>query len=441
MRTTTDSTASDAIERALEAARSPRAARAFLSLDPEGARAAARAADRGEVIGPLAGRPVSIKDLFDVVGERTTAGSAVLADAPVAAADAPAVARLRAAGAAFVGRTNTSEFAFSGVGFNPHHGTPVNAALDTGPGPGQHVPGGSTSGGATSVAAGAAWAALGSDTGGSLRIPAALQGLVGWKSTARLVPTAGAVPLSPTLDTVGAITSTVEDAIAVHEVLAARRVGRATTPLAALAVAVPCRLFLDGLDATVGRAFERALGTLAAAGARIEEIDFEPVDALASINAAGGFSAAESWRHHRALLASDGGRYDPRVAARIRRGEAIDDAAYAALVAARADWIARATADLAPYDALLSPTVPIVAPRLAETIADDSAFFAVNGLLLRNPSVVNFLDGCAASLPCHGPGEAPVGLMVWHGAMHDDAVLGACLAIEAALARPAPGAA
>ena len=430
--------AAESIERALAAARSPRADRAFLSLDPAGARASAIAADRardaGRDPGPLGGRAVSIKDLFDQLGKKTTAGSVVLADGPPATADAPAVARLRAAGAAFVGRTNTSEFAFSGVGWNPHHGTPVNAALDAGPGPEQHVPGGSTSGGATSVAAGAAWAALGSDTGGSLRIPAALQGLVGFKPTARLVPTAGAVPLSTTLDSIGAITLTVDDAIAVHEVLAARRVPPEARPLAALSFAVPRRLFLDGLDATVGRAFERAIDTLAAAGARVVEIEFALVDELAAINAAGGFSAAESWRHHRDRLAHDGDRYDPRVAARMRRGEAIDDDAYRALVAARADWIARAADAMAPFDALLSPTVPMVAPRLADTVASDAAFFAVNGRLLRNPSVVNFLDGCAIGLPCHGDGEAPVGLMAWHAALHDDAVLGAARAIEAALA-------
>ena len=180
---------------------------------------------------PLAGLAVSVKDLFDVAGQPTTAGSMVLADRPPASADCPAVARLRAAGAALVGHTNLTEFAFSGVGINPHHGTPANPAtaqLDATP----RIPGGSTSGGAVSVAGGAAWAALGSDTGGSIRIPAALQGLVGFKSTARLVPTEGCIPLSTTLDTACAITRSVRDAVLLHEVLAARRVALAGAPAA-----------------------------------------------------------------------------------------------------------------------------------------------------------------------------------------------------------------
>ena len=387
----------------------------------------------GAPLPPLAGLAVSVKDLFDVAGHVTTAGSTVLADRPAAARDAPAVARLRAAGAALVGHTNMTEFAFSGVGINPHLGTPVNpAAARLVPEP--RIPGGSTSGGATSVAGRAAWAALGSDTGGSIRIPAALQGLVGFKSTARRVPTDGAIPLSTTLDTACAITLSVRDAVCVHEILAAREVARPARPLRALRLALPTTTLLDALDTHVAAAFTRAIGVLRDAGAAIEEIELAELDALSRLQASGGFAAAESWAWHRRLLAAREADYDPRVALRIRRGEAIGAADYLDLVAARSAWIAATSERLRGFDALLSPTVPIVAPALAPLVASDADFHAANALLLRNPSVVNLLDGCALSLPCHAPGELPVGLMVWSSAMRDDEVLGASLAIEAALA-------
>jgi len=363
----------------------------------------------------------------------SAAGSTVLAAAPPAGADAPAVARLRRAGAAFIGRTNMTEFAYSGVGINPHHGTPANAAtqpLDPEP----RIPGGSTSGGATSVASGAAWAALGSDTGGSIRIPAALQGVVGFKSTARLVPTAGAVPLSTTLDTVCAMTRSVRDAVLLHEILADRKVALSHPPLAALTLAVPQTMMLDGLDATVAQAFARAVSTLAAAGARIVDVALPELGEVASMNASGGLLAAEAWAWHRRLLAEHEAGYDPRVARRLHRGEAISAADYIDLVAARRDWTLRVEAALRGFDAMLSPTVPIVAPQRAPLVADDAAFLAANGLLLRNTSPVNLLDGCAVSLPCHTASELPAGLMVWSAALHDDSILDAALAIAAALA-------
>lgn len=381
----------------------------------------------------LAGLAVSVKDLFDVAGQPTTAGSAVLAGRPAATADAPAVARLRAAGAALIGHTNMTEFAFSGVGINPHHGTPVNpvtARLDAT----ARIPGGSTSGGAVSVAGGAAWAALGSDTGGSIRIPAALQGLVGFKSTARRVPTAGAVPLSTTLDTACAITLSVRDAVLLHEVLADRRAALAGRGLRSLRFALPTTTLLDAMDESVAAGFWHSIDALRTAGATIEEIELPELAALSQLQVSGGFAAAESWAWHRRLLAEHEAGYDPRVAVRIRRGAAISAADYIDLVTARTAWIASMAQRLRRFDVLLSPTVPVVAPALAPLVASDDAFHAANALLLRNPSVVNMLDGCALSLPCHAPGEMPVGLMVWSGAMQDDAVLDASLAIEAALA-------
>ena len=382
--------------------------------------------------GPLAGMQISIKDLFDVAGQITAAGSKVLANAPAAAVDSIAVARIRAAGAAIAGRTNMVEFAFSGVGINPHYGTPVNPAdMKI-----ERIPGGSSSGAAVSVASGAAHAGLGSDTGGSIRIPAALCGIVGFKSTARLVPTTGALPLSTSLDTVCALTRSVKDAVTVHGVLAARDVKLSAKPLANCRFAVARTLMQDSLDSTVARAFERTLKLLRSSGAQIEEIDLSEISELASINATGGLSAAESYAWHRELITAHQADYDPRVALRILRGSAMMAFEYIDLLAARADWIARMNVRLKGFDAVLSPTVPIVAPPVSSVLNDDTEFFRINGLLLRNTSVVNMLDGCGISLPCHVPNELPVGLMLWHAAMHDDAVLDAALQVENLLKRP-----
>ena len=379
--------------------------------------------------GPLAGVSVSVKDLFDVAGQVTKAGSKVLQNAPPATADCPAVARLRAAGAVLAGRTNMVEFAFSGVGINPHYGTPVNPA-DTRV---ERIPGGSSSGAAVSVATGAAMVGLGSDTGGSIRIPAALCGIVGFKSTAHLVPTTGALPLSTSLDTVCALTRSVTDAITVHEVLAARSVKLPHKPLANCRFAVARTLMQDGLDSTVASAFERTLRLLRSAGAQIDEIELTEISELATINATGGLSAAESYAWHRHLIAAHQADYDPRVALRIMRGADMTAFEYIDLLAARADWVARMNVRLQGFDSVLSPTVPIVAPPIESVLTNDTEFFRVNGLLLRNTSVVNMLDGCGISLPCHQAGELPVGLMLWQTAMHDDIVLDAAIQIESLL--------
>ncbi len=393
---------------------------------------------------PLAGLAVSIKDLFDVEGEVTAAGSRVLADSRPAARDCPAVARLRAAGGVLLGRTNMTEFAFSGVGINPHYGTPVNPADASN----ARVPGGSSSGAAVSVATGAAFIGLGSDTGGSIRIPAALNGIVGFKNTARLTSTEGAVPLSTTLDTVCAMTRSVRDAIEAHEILSGRSVARSNKPLSGYRLAVARTSMLDSLDATVAGAFERTLRTLRDAGANIEEIAIDAIRDLGTLQATGGFTAAEAYTWHRELLAAKGGQYDPRVRFRIERGASMKAWEYLALVEARRDWIARVAKSLEGFDAVLSPTCPIVAPTIESvrpaTGKDpafdkqlDDEFFRVNALLLRNTSVVNMLDGCAISIPCHAPDELPVGLMVWQEAMRDDTVLAIAQQAEAAIARAA----
>lgn len=424
------------LEASLAAADAPACRHVFLRRFDAAARAAAAAADARLAAGApppaLVGLAVSVKDLFDIAGAPTTAGSAALHDAPPAAVDAPCVERLRRAGAALVGHTNLSEFAFSGLGLNPHHGTPVNPAavrLDDTP----RIAGGSTSGGAVSVAAGAAWAALGSDTGGSIRIPAAFQGLVGFKSTQALTPREGCVPLSPSLDTACAITRSVRDAVLLHEILADRVVALDKRAWSRWRFGVPSTAVLEALDTTVARAFERTLAALSRAGASIEHLEVPALARLAPLQAGGGLTAAESWAWHRRLLAERGASYDPRVALRIRRGEAMTAADYLDLLAARRAWQAAVAQATAGFDALLSPTVPIVAPPLAPLETDDDLFFATNALVLRNPSVVNQLDGCALSLPCHADDELPVGLMVWAGAGRDDTVLSAALAIEHAL--------
>ena len=399
------------------------------------ARSASEVGFKGQsgAIGALAGLPVSVKDLFDVQDQVTLAGSTALTGAAPAMADCPAVARLRKAGGLIAGRTNMSEFAFSGVGINPHYGSPANPADPEV----ARITGGSSSGAAVSVATGAAFVGLGSDTGGSIRIPAALCGLVGFKSTARLVPTTGALPLSTTLDTVCALTRSVRDAVTVHEILADRRVTLAGKPLSASRFAVARTLMQEGLDESVALAFDNSLRVLRAAGAQVIEIPLAELSELANINDSGGLSAAESYAWHRELIANKQALYDPRVALRILKGASMSAADYIDLVAARHNWIGRMNVLLAGFDAVLSPTVPMVAPPLAGLIDDDVNFFRVNGLLLRNTAVVNMLDGCAISVPCFAPPhkatQLPVGLMLWQAALHDDALLDTSLQVEAAL--------
>src|SRR5216683_2197645 len=407
--------------------------RVFLKVHAEAALAAADYCDRlrarGAAPSPFAGIPVSIKDLFDVAGDVTTAGSVVLRDVPPAARDAPAVARLRAAGFIPIGRSNMTEFAFSGLGINPHYDTPRNPH-DRGR---ERIPGGSSSGAAVSVTDGMALAALGTDTGGSCRIPAALCGIVGFKPTAHRVPTAGAFPLSASLDSIGPLAASVECCATLDAVLAGEPAGDlAPFPLAGLRMAVPQTLVLEGVEPAVARAFESALAALRKAGARIVDIPLRELAELQQINAKGGLAAAESYAIHRSLIAKAEKMYDPRVLVRILRGQEQDAADYIDLIAARADFIRRVAAITAPHDALVMPTVPVTAPRVAD-LASDDAYRHANFLVLRNPGIANFLDRCSISIPCHRAGDAPVGLMLIgeHGA--DRRLLSVAAAIETAV--------
>jgi aspartyl-tRNA(Asn)/glutamyl-tRNA(Gln) amidotransferase subunit A len=395
--------------------------RAFMKVWREQALAAADASDlqrkAGLVASPLAGIPVSIKNLCDVAGETTLSGSKALDDAPPAKADAPVVARLRAAGAVIVGSTNMSEFAFTGVGANPHYGTPGNPADRS------RVPGGSSSGAAVSVGDRMAVAALGTDTGGSVRIPAALCGIVGFKPTARRVPIDGVIPLSTSLDSIGPLANSVECCAIVDAVFAAEPISVPdAAPLAGLRFAIPKHYVFDDVDATVGKAFERACKALSAKGVRIEHIDLPQLTELPTINARGTFAAAEAYAWHKDLIARRGNEYDPFVAPRILAAAKMTAHDYIALLTNRASLQKRVSAVTQNYDAVIMPTCAIVAPTIAKVEATD-VFTRKNLLLLRNTAVGNFLDRCGISLPCHAAGELPVGFMLMGEAMTDRRVL------------------
>jgi aspartyl-tRNA(Asn)/glutamyl-tRNA(Gln) amidotransferase subunit A len=425
-------------EQALDAATGSSEAKAiFLEVHAATARATADAIDvlrAAQVpLPPLAGIPISVKDLFDQAGQVTRAGSRVLRDAPPAAQDSVVVQRLRAAGAVIIGRTNMTEFAYSGLGLNPHYGTPHNP-WDRAIG---RIPGGSSSGAAVSVTDGAAAAAIGTDTGGSVRIPAALCGLAGFKPTARRVSTEGVLPLSFTLDSVGPLARSVSCCAKLDAVLSgARDPALRPDSLTGRCIALPQTLVFDGMDAVVAAAFDAACRTLSAAGARLVEIDVPEFAELGHINRLGGFIAAEAWAWHARLLATGEADYDPRVSKRIRRGASMTAADYIALLDERRRWIAGVHQRLLDVncDVFLMPTVPVVAPPIALLEGSDELYGVTNLLMLRNPTLINFLDGCALTLPCHKPGEAPVGLMLagMHG--HDQRVLSLGAAIEAALA-------
>ena len=408
-------------------------ARAFIHVDAEAAIEAAEAMDRLREVkaapSPFAGIPVSIKDLFDINGQVTRAGSRALDGSAPAEADASAVARLRRAGFIVIGRTNMTEFAYSGIGINPHFGTPKGAwQRSVG-----HVPGGSSSGAAVSVVDRMAHGALGTDTGGSCRIPAAFNGIVGFKPTQRRVPLDGGVPLSFTLDSFGPLARTVGCCAVLDAVLADEPV-KPLQPrsIKGMRLAVPTTVALDELEEAVARTFERALETLSRQGALIERIAVPEFLDVGVMNTKGGFAAAESYAWHRYLIASRGNVYDPRVALRIRRGEAISAADYIDLLEMRKSLIARSTVRLAPYDALVLPTTANTPPRIAD-LADDKAFTAANLLALRNCTLINMIDGCAISLPCHREGEVPVGLMLAAAGGSDRRIFELAAAMEAVI--------
>lgn len=413
-------TSRDLIEECLARAQDPQGegARVFTRISAERARATADAMDRlrkaGAAPSPFAGIPIGVKDLFDIAGEVTTAGSRVLASNPAAQGDATAVARLRAAGLVIVGRNNMTEFAYSGLGMNAHFGTPRNP-FDRATG---RIPGGSSSGAAVGIADGMFAAGLGTDTGGSCRIPAALCGIVGFKPTAHRVPRRGVVPLSSTLDSVGPLARSVECCAILDAILSADTPkAEEPFPLAGLRLGLPDCYVTDGMDDLVATAFNRAISTLSAAGARVIGLPLDMLKEIPTINAKGGLVGAEAYAWHRDYLERTPHLYDPWVLQRFEAGKSQSAADYIATRTARERMIERVAGVTTCVDAVLMPTVQVVAPAIAAMAETDLAN-RTNLFLLRNPSLANFLDRCAISLPCHRAGEAPVGLMLLgeHGA-------------------------
>jgi aspartyl-tRNA(Asn)/glutamyl-tRNA(Gln) amidotransferase subunit A len=428
-------TARQMVESCLERIEAPdgEGARAFVRVYTDAARASADAMDSlrrvGRAPGPLAGIPISVKDLFDVAGERTAAGSRVLAEAAPATRHASVIARCLAAGLIPIGRTNMTEFAFSGIGINPHFGTPKSPwKREEG-----HIPGGSSSGAAVSVADGMALAGLGTDTGGSCRIPAAFCGIVGYKPTARRVPLDGVLPLSPSLDSVGPLAHTVACCAVIDQVLADEPLAPVRTlELRNLRLAVPGNVVLEDMDPAVTEAFNRALNRLSNLGVRVTHLTFPQFEQIAEVNAGGGFASAEAASWHRAYLADQKEIYDPRVRVRIERGQSMSAGDMVRLIEARRRIIAAMDAATFPFDAVAMPTCPIVPPRI-DSLAADSDYARVNALALRNTSLGNFLDRCAISLPMHRAGDPPAGFMLMGETGGDARLFAIAAAIEKVL--------
>lgn len=406
-------------------------ARAFLKVYEETARAEAEAADTkrkaGAPAGPLGGIPVAIKDLFDVSGETTMAGTKVLSENAVASEDAVIVQRLRQAGAVIVGRNNMTELAYSGIGINSHHDTPRNPwDRETG-----RIPGGSSSGAGVSVADGMVAAAIGTDTAGSVRIPAALNGVTGYKPTAARVDTAGCYPLSRHLDSIGPLAPTVDCCLRVDAVMAGAPLDPPAIDIGGLRLGVPQNVVLGDMDEEVAQAFERTTEALAAAGAGIVDFDFPELDdAVAAQGRWGTFQAAECWANHLDLARARPDDFDPLVYPRMKAGEGMTAADFVLLVQERLRLIAAGNRRTAGFDAVILPTVPLLAPAIQPLIDDFDLYLKNNLLMLRNTGLGNFLDRCGFSIPMQGADEPPMGLMVMGPTGGDRHTAGVALAVE-----------
>jgi len=409
--------------------------RVFTKLYLEAARAAADAADArrkaGVTLGPLDGTIVSIKDLFDVAGEATTAGSLMLRTATPAQHDAAIVRRLRQAGAVILGKTNMTEFAFTAVGDNPHWGTPGNATDAS------LIPGGSSSGAGVSVAEGTSELSIGSDTGGSVRIPASLNGVVGFKPTARRVPLAGAFPLSATLDSIGPLAPSVAACAVADAVMAGEEPTTPTpVPLAGLRIGIPRGVRFEETEAEVAAAFDQCLGKVELAGARIADLSIN--DLLAGMRAAtkrGTIAAVEGAEIHADWLATGASvPVDPHVSGPLSRALAVPASVYIRTIRRRTELAASMDERLSSVDVVALPTTPIVAPTVAAMADDEALRDKAEGLLLRNTQVANQFDLCAISLPMPGTAR-PAGLMLVARNGHDHHLLAIAAAVEALLGR------
>ena len=409
--------------------------RTFLVVHDEAALAAADASDalrsNGIVPSPLAGIPISLKDLIDEQGQQTLAGSKSMEETPPALKDAVVTARLRAAGAIIVGRTNLTEFAYSGLGLNCHFDTPRNP-WDRKAG---RIPGGSSSGAGVAVADGMCTVSIGTDTGGSVRIPAALNGITGFKTTTGRIPTTGVYPLSSTLDSIGPLAPTVSCCLITDAILDDRSpIIPKELPIRSLRFGVPQDYVLDNLDRHVTDTFEQTIYKLEKAGAIVKNINSSMYQEIPSAMPNGGILGAEAFAHHRSRMDKEKARYDPRVWIRIKRGEQLSAADLIECHQLRKDIQSRAAEMAMQFDALLIPSCPTIAPAIAALDADEDAYGAANILMLRNTTVSNFLDTCALSIPCHAPGSAPVGLMIMAATRHDEWLARIGLAVEKALA-------
>ncbi len=428
-------TSRELVEQALARISDPagEGAHAFIRVDAEGARAAADFQDllrrRNRQPSQFAGIPISVKDLFDLAGEVTTAGSKVLKDAAPAVTDALAIAALKSAGFVVMGRTNMTEFAYSGVGLNPHYGTP-RSSYDRKTG---RIPGGSSAGAAVAVADQMCAVSIGTDTGGSCRIPAAYNSIVGYKPSTGRVSTQGAYPLSSRFDSVGPLGNSVACCAAVDALMAGDWSGRIeATEISALRIGVLKTAVLEGLDAEVASAYDQALGRISAAGARLSDFSFEDLLELPVLTTKGGIVAAESYAHHRNLIAQRGAEYDPRVRMRLEAAGAISAADYLAIVKRRAEIISRFNGRMQNFDAIVLPTVMNVPPAIS-ALDGDQDYLRHNSMSLRNTYVGNFLDCCALSMPANEPGAAPVGLMLMGAWGHDQNLFSVGQAVERVL--------
>ena len=404
--------------------------RTFIKVWADEARAAATAQDGLRKVGyapsPIAGIPISVKDMLDVAGEVTLAGTKALDDASPAAQDAPVIRRLKSAGAVLTGRTNMAQFAFSIVGLNPHFGTPGNPWDRT------RIPGGSSSGAAVSVADGMSIAAIGSDTVGSIRAPAALCGIVGFRPTQRSVPLQGTIPLSVTLDTIGPLARTVHDSALVYATISGEPWRELKPPgIKGLRLAIPQTRVLDQLSPAVSQAFDRASAGLRGAGAQLVDASFSYFGEIEARNGCGVIEYVDALAWHKELLDRRGQDYDPNVRGRVEKGASFAAWEYAAMQEWRKDVIARFDKDSCAYDAIILPTVAITAPTMDECERDEGA---IRSKLLRNPSLFNFLDRPAITIPIQAPGEAPVGLMVVGERDQDWRLLGVARTLESAMA-------
>ena len=430
----TTTSARDRLEQTLVLIADPKGegARTCLTVYEQAARAAADASDSrardGISLGPLDGAILTIKDLFDVAGEVTRAGSKLLADeGKPAEADAPVVRRLRAAGAVIVAKTNMSEFAFTGLGINPHFGTPGNPADRA------RCPGGSSSGAAVAAADGLCDVAIGSDTGGSCRIPASFCGVVGFKPSARRIPADGAFPLSWSLDSIGSMARSVANCATADAVMAGETPGTLDpAPLAGLRLGIAQGLPLENLDDTVGKRFPEALDRLEKAGARLSNEKLPLIgDMMAALSRA-SILVAEVYSIHRDRLARRGDDVDQIVRARIEKGRDISSADYIAVMRTRTALAQAMDARLGDLDVLVMPSTPIVAPRIDEA-ATPKDFMARNAMALRNTTIANFFDLTAISLPLPRQGGLPTGLMLVARNGHDHRLFRVAAAVERAL--------